>query len=160
MLQEFKKFVMRGNVIDLAVGVIIGAAFSSVVQSLVEDIIMPPIGLLLGSSLDFTRFMLVLSPELSLNAFPTKEAAVEAGAVGIYFGQFITQLFSFLITALAIFLLVRAINRMYAARQGEATPAEPVVKECPFCIKDIPINASRCPFCTSELEAGSLRAAP
>lgn len=138
-VNEFKEFVMRGNVIDLAVGVIIGAAFNGVVQSLVDDVIMPPIGLLIGG-LDFSDL-----------AIPLRQTP--DGVVAIRYGAFINTLIAFLITALAVFLVIRMINRLYVVRRGE-TPAEkeePVIKECPYCFQEIPIQAKRCPFCTSQL---------
>lgn len=150
MLEDFKKFIMRGNVVDLAVGVIIGAAFGSVVSSLVNDVIMPPIGLLLGG-IDFSSLMLVLKAGTTPPPYATPAAALEAGAVTINYGQFINNILTFLIVALAVFLLVRAINRLYVARKEEAPPAEPVVKECPYCLQEIPIKATRCPHCTSDL---------
>jgi large conductance mechanosensitive channel len=154
MLEEFKKFVMRGSVLDLAVGVVIGAAFGSIVSSLVEDVIMPPIGLLLGG-IDFSALMLVLKEGEVPPPYSTPAAASEVGAVTINYGAFINNVITFLIVALAIFLLIRAINRLYVAKEEEQTPAEPVVKECPFCTQEIPIKASRCPYCTSNLEAAA-----
>lgn len=151
MWQDFKEFVMRGNVLDLAVGIIIGAAFTTVVQSLVDDVIMPPIGLLIGN-LNFANLMLVLRQGNPPGPYPTPEAAEAAGAVAITYGAFINALVSFLLTALAVFLLVRAINRMYVQKKDEAAEEEPVVKECTFCYKEIPVQAVRCPFCTSQLE--------
>lgn len=151
MWQDCKEFVMRGNVLDLAVGIIIGAAFTSVVQSLVDDIIMPPIGMLIGN-LNFANLMLVLRQGNPPGPYLTPEAAEAAGAVAITYGAFINALVSFLLTALAVFLLVRAINRMYVQKKEEAAEAEAVVKECPFCYKEIPVQAVRCPFCTSQLE--------
>jgi len=150
MLEEFKKFIMRGSVLDLAVGVIIGAAFGSIVNSLVDDVIMPPIGLLLGG-IDFSALMVVLKAGEPPPPYATPAAAMEAGAVTINYGQFINSIISFLIVAFAIFLLIRMVNRLYVAKEEEAAEAEPVNKECPFCIKEIPAQATRCPFCTSEL---------
>lgn len=150
MLQEFKKFALRGNVIDLAVGIIIGAAFNSVVQSLVNDLIMPPIGLLVGN-LDFSNLMLVLQPGDPPEPYATPEAAQAAGAVTFNYGQFINTLVSFLVVAFAVFLLVRAINRLYVQDESGAA-AEPVIKECPYCKQGIPVEATRCAFCTSNLE--------
>lgn len=152
MFEDFKKFALRGNVIDLAVGIIIGAAFGSVVQSLVKDIIMPPIGLLIGN-LDFSNLMWVLKPGEGGGSYATPAAAAEAGAVTLNYGQFINTLISFLVVSFAVFLLVRVINRLYVKQQDEVTAAKPVVKECDFCTKEIPINARRCPYCTSELHS-------
>lgn len=150
MFDEFKKFIMRGNVVDLAVGVIIGAAFGTVVSSLVNDVIMPPIGLLLGG-IDFSSLMWVLKPGTPSPPYATPAAALEAGAVTINYGQFINTILTFLIVALAVFMLVRAINRLYVVKKEEAPAAEPVVKECPYCVQEIPIKATRCPHCTSDL---------
>jgi len=146
MLDEFKKFIMRGNVLDLAVGIIIGSAFGSIVNSFVNDIIMPPIGLLLGG-IDFSNLMWVIKAGNLPPPYATPAAAAEAEAVTINYGLFINSVISFLVIALAVFLLVKAVNRMYVQK----AEAEPVVKECPFCIKEIPINATRCPYCTSDL---------
>jgi large conductance mechanosensitive channel len=144
MLKEFKDFVMRGNVIDLAVAVIIGAAFGAIVTSLVNDIIMPPIGMLLGG-VDFSNLYISLDGV----DYESLAAAQEAGAATINYGLFIMALINFLIIALVIFLIIRQINRMQA--EEEAAPAEPTTKECRFCKMEVAIEASRCPYCTSEL---------
>ncbi|MGE0152316.1 MAG: large-conductance mechanosensitive channel protein MscL [Reyranellaceae bacterium] len=144
VLQEFKKFAMRGNVIDLAVGVIIGAAFGKIVTSLVSDVIMPPIGLLLGG-LDFSNIFI----NLSGGDYPSLAAAKEAGAATINIGVFINTLLDFLIVAAAIFLVVRQINKL--APPPPPPPAS--TKECAFCASTIPLKATRCPQCTSQLEA-------
>lgn len=144
MLKEFKEFAMRGNMIDLAVGIIIGAAFSNIVNSLVNDIIMPPIGMLIGK-VDFSNLFLSLDG----TSYPSLEAAKSAGAATFNYGIFINYIINFIIVAFAVFLLVRAINRM--TRKPEPTSAEPTTKECPFCISTIPVKATRCPNCTSEL---------
>ncbi len=144
VLQEFKKFAMRGNVIDLAVGVIIGAAFGKIVTSLVSDVIMPPIGLLLGG-LDFSNIFI----NLSGGDYPSLAAAKEAGAATINIGVFINTLLDFLIVAAAIFLVVRQINKL----APPPPPPPPSTKECTFCASDIPLKATRCPLCTSQLEA-------
>jgi large conductance mechanosensitive channel len=146
MLKEFKEFAARGNVVDLAVGVILGAAFGKIVTSLVDDILMPPIGLLLGGA-DFSNLFISLNGQ----AYASLPAAKEAGAPTINYGLFINSVISFLIVAFAVFLLVRQINRL---RRQEEPAAEPVVKECPFCCSTIPVKATRCPQCTSELAAG------
>jgi large conductance mechanosensitive channel len=147
MLKEFKEFAMRGNVVDMAVGIIIGAAFSTIVKSLVNDVIMPPIGLLLGG-VDFSELFITLSE----GEFASLAEAQEAGAATINLGVFINTILNFIIVAFAIFLLIRAINRM--KKEEEAAPEpEPTTKECPFCCTDIPIKASRCGHCTSELSA-------
>ncbi len=150
MFQEFKKFALRGSVIDLAVGIIIGAAFNSVVQSLVNDIIMPPIGLATGN-LNFNNLMWVIKPGSPDGPYATPADAASAGAVTINYGQFVNTTITFIIVAFAVFLLIRAINRLYVQKETQEAPAQPVVKECPFCIKEIPIEATRCPYCTSEL---------
>lgn len=145
MLQEFKKFAMRGNAIDLAVGFIVGGAFGAIVNSLVNDIIMPPIGLLLGK-VDFSNLFV----NLSGTAYATLEEAKKAGAATINYGLFINTLVNFLIVSFALFLVVRQVNRWTAK---PAPAAEPTTKECPYCYSEIPIKATRCPHCTSQLEA-------
>jgi len=150
MLKEFKEFAMRGNVVDMAVGIIIGAAFGTIVKSLVDDVIMPPIGLLLGG-VDFANFFILLKAGSPGGPYASLAGAQAAGAVTINYGVFINTVVSFLIVAFVIFLLVRSINRL--KRQEEAPPAAPTTKECPYCLSTIPIKATRCPQCTSELEA-------
>lgn len=151
MLKEFKKFAMRGNVLDMAVGIIIGAAFGGIVNSLVSDIIMPPIGFTLGN-IDFTNFFLVLKEGKVAGPYASVAAAKAAGAVSINYGVFVNTIVSFLIVAFAMFLLVRTINRL--RRQEEAPPSVPTTKECTYCFSSIPVKATRCPQCTSELKAG------
>jgi large conductance mechanosensitive channel len=148
MIKEFKEFVMRGNVVDLAVGFIVGAAFSTIVKSLVSDIIMPPIGLLLGD-VDFNNLFAVLEEGTIVGPYDTLAAAQEVGAVTINYGVFINTIISFIIVAFAVFLVIRYINRL--KRKEEAPKDEPTTKECTFCFSKIPIKASRCPNCTSEL---------
>lgn len=150
MLKEFKEFVLRGNVIDMAVGIIIGAAFGTIVTSLVNDVIMPPVGLLLGG-VDFTNLFILLKAGSPAAPYASLADAQAAGAVTINYGLFINAIVSFLIIALVMFLLIRSINRL--RRQEEAPPAEPTTKECPFCLSTIPIEATRCAHCTSELPA-------
>lgn len=150
MLKEFKEFAMRGNVVDMAVGIIIGAAFGTIVKSLVADIIMPPIGLLLGN-VDFSNLFIVLKQGATAGPFATIAEAQKAGAVTINYGMFANTVISFLIVAFAVFLLIRAINRLQ--REKEALPEEPTTKECPHCLSTIPIKATRCGHCTSELSA-------
>ena len=151
MLKEFKEFAMRGNVVDMAVGIIIGAAFGTIITSLVADILMPPIGLLLGN-IDFSNLFIVLKEGAkAAGPYASLAAAKAAGAVTINYGFFINTIISFLIVAFAVFLLIRSVNRL--KRQEEAPPAAPTTKECPHCISTIPIKASRCPHCTSELKA-------
>jgi large conductance mechanosensitive channel len=147
MLEEFKKFIMRGNVIDMAVGIIIGGAFGAIVNSLVNDILMPPIGRLLGG-VDFANLFLNLGP----GTYATLAQAQEAGAATINYGLFLNALISFFIVAFAVFLLVRAVNRLQEAKKEEAPPAEPTTKKCPECLSEIPIDARRCAFCTVVLE--------
>jgi large conductance mechanosensitive channel len=148
MLKEFKEFAMRGNVVDMAVGIIIGAAFGTIVKSLVADVIMPPIGLLLGN-VDFSNLFIVLKEGATAGPFASLADAQKAGAVTLNYGVFINTIISFLIVAFAVFLLVRSINKL--KRKEEAPPAEPTTKECPQCLSTIPIMAKRCAFCTSEL---------
>jgi large conductance mechanosensitive channel len=143
MLEDFKKFILRGNVLDMAVGIIIGAAFGTVVKSLVDDIIMPPIGLLLGG-VNFSDLFINLGP----GKYGTLTEAQGAGAATINYGLFINNIIVFLVVALAVFLLVRAFSRI-AEREKEAPPAEPTTRECPECLSEIPIGARRCAFCTT-----------
>jgi large conductance mechanosensitive channel len=150
MLKEFKEFAMRGNVVDMAVGIIIGGAFGTIVKSLVADVIMPPIGLLLGG-VDFSDFFAVLSQGATPGPYATLADAQAAGAVTVNYGLFINAVVSFLIVAFAVFLLIRSINAM--RRKEEAPAAEPTTKDCTYCLSSIPIKASRCPHCTSELES-------
>jgi large conductance mechanosensitive channel len=144
MIKEFKEFVLRGSVIDLAIGIIIGAAFSAIVTSFVNDILMPPIGMLLGG-VDFTDLFISLDG----SEYASLAAAQEAGAATINYGLFINAVISFLIIALVLFLIIRQVNRMRATE--EEAPAEPTTKECPYCRMEVAIKASRCPHCTSEL---------
>lgn len=148
MFKEFKEFAMRGNVVDMAVGIIIGGAFATIVKSLVADVIMPPVGLLLGG-VDFTDLFILLKEGTSAAPYATLAAAQEAGAVVISYGVFINAVISFIIVAFAVFLLIRSINRL--RREEEAPPAEPTTKECPFCFTSVSIKATRCSHCTSEI---------
>ena len=143
MWQEFKAFAMRGNVVDLAVGLIIGAAFGRIVSSLVNDLLMPPIGLVLGR-VDFSNLFV----NLSKPRYATLAEAKAAGAPTINYGVFLNTVVDFLIVALAIFLVIRFINRLY-----QEPPATPTTKPCPYCLSTIPLHACRCPHCTSELQA-------
>jgi large conductance mechanosensitive channel len=151
MLKEFKEFAMRGNVVDMAVGIIIGAAFGTIVNSFVQDVIMPPIGLFLGK-IDFSNLFVVLKEGKVAGPYASVAAAKAAGAVSMNYGVFINTIISFLIVAFAVFLLVRTINKM--KRQEEAPPLVPTTKDCTYCFSKIPIQATRCPNCTSELKAG------
>jgi large conductance mechanosensitive channel len=138
MLQEFKDFAMRGNVVDMAVGIIIGGAFGKIVSSLVNDVVMPPIGMLLGG-VDFSNL-----------AFTLKQASAGQDAVVLRYGLFINTVIDFLIVAFAIFVVIKAMNA--AKRQQQTAPAAPTEKQCPYCVSKIPIAARRCPNCTSQLE--------
>ena len=149
MLKDFKDFVMRGNVVDMAVGIIIGGAFGTIVKSLVSDVVMPPVGLLLGG-VDFSDLFLTLKEGAAAGPYATLAAAQEAGAVTISYGLFFNAVVSFIIVALAVFMMIRSLNKLQAEEATEE-PAAPTTKECGFCFSDIPIKASRCPNCTSEL---------
>ncbi len=153
MLKDFKAFVMRGNVLDLAVGIIIGAAFGAIVSSLVADIIMPPIGLLLGR-VDFSNLFWVLKAGNTVGPYASLSAAKAAGAVTINYGAFIITIINFMIVAFAIFMIVRifmAGQKRMEAPQIVPAPAAPTTKECLYCFTNIPIKATRCPNCTSQL---------
>ena len=148
MLDEFKKFAMRGNVVDMAVGIIIGGAIGTIVKSLVADVIMPPIGLLLGG-VDFSDLFITLKEGATAGPYSSLAIAQEAGAVTISYGVFINSVISFLIVAFAVFLLIKSINKLQAEEEEPA--AEPTEKDCPYCFSSIAIKATRCPGCTSEL---------
>jgi len=151
MLKEFKEFAMRGNVIDMAVGIVIGAAFGTIVKSLVSDIIMPPIGLLLGN-VDFANLFAVLKQgETLAGPYASLADAQAAGAVTINYGVFINTIISFIVIAFAIFMVIRNMNKL--KKKEEAPPAIPTTKDCPYCLTSIPIKATRCPHCTSKLVA-------
>jgi large conductance mechanosensitive channel len=150
MIKEFKEFAVKGNVVDLAVGIIIGGAFGTIVKSLVDDVIMPPVGLALGG-VDFANLFLTLRDGTTPGPYPTLEAAKAAGAVTIRYGVFLNSIVSFLIVAFAVFLLVRAINSL--KRKEAIAPSAPDSKVCPQCATTIPIAAKRCPNCTSQLAA-------
>jgi len=144
MFKEFKAFALRGNVLDMAVGIIIGAAFGRIITSFVSDIIMPPLGLVIGK-VDFSSLFL----NISGTSYPTLAQAKAAGAATINYGVFLNTVLDFLIVALVIFLLVRQVNRW-----GKPAPAAvPTTKECPYCVSAIPLKATRCPACTSEVRA-------
>ncbi len=149
MFKEFKEFAMRGNVVDMAVGIIIGAAFGTIINSLVADILMPPIGLLLGKT-DFSNLLIVLKEGSVPGPYASPEIAKAAGAVTINFGLFINTIINFLIVAFAVFILIRNINRL--KRQKEAPSTIPATKECPYCLSTVAIKATRCAYCTSELK--------
>jgi large conductance mechanosensitive channel len=143
MWKEFKEFAMRGSVIDLAVGIIIGAAFGAIISSLVKDIIMPPIGLLLGK-INFADLYI----NLSTTAYPSLKAAQDAGAATINYGLFINSVVNFLLVAVALFFVIKGVNSM----KRPAPAAAPDTKECPYCLTKVPLKATRCPACTSELK--------
>jgi large conductance mechanosensitive channel len=147
MLKEFKEFIMRGNVIDMAVGIIIGAAFGTIIKSLVDDVVMPPIGLLLGN-IDFSNLFVVLKAGKVAGPYETLALAKTAGAVTINYGFFINTIITFLIVAFCVFMLIKNVNRF-----KKESPPEVTTKECPYCISTIPMKAQRCPQCTSELKA-------
>jgi large conductance mechanosensitive channel len=156
MWQDFKAFVMRGNVMDLAVGVIIGAAFGAVVKSLVDDVIMPPIGLATGG-VDFSdKYLLLKAGAAAPPPYASLAAAKEAGAVTMNYGAFINSLLTFLIVALAVFLLIRVVNKLYR----QPAPPTPDTKPCPFCTMTVSLQATRCPHCTSDLTAAARPALP
>ena len=146
MLTEFKEFAMRGNVVDMAVGIIMGAAFGKIVTSFVGDVLMPPLGLILGK-VDFANLFINLSGK----SYASLAEAKAAGAATLNVGVFINTVIDFVLVAFAIFLLVKQVNRL--KRQPEAEPAAPTTKECLFCLSTIPVKAIRCPHCTSELKA-------
>jgi large conductance mechanosensitive channel len=149
MLKDFKAFIMRGNVVDLAVAVVIGGAFGAIVKSLVDDIIMPPIGMLTGH-LDFSnQFLLLKAGTKTAPPYTTPAAAKDAGAVTLNYGAFLNTIITFLIVAAAVFIVVRLMNRL----STKPAPAAPNTKPCPQCATDIPIAAKRCPNCTSQLAA-------
>lgn len=143
MLEEFKKFAMRGNVVDMAVGIVIGAAFGKIVTSFVKDVLMPPIGKMMGG-VDFSNLFV----NLGEGSYATLAAAQEAGAATVNYGIFINTVLDFVIVAFAIFLVIKAMNKMKAEEPAKA----PDTKSCPHCLSDVPIAAKRCKFCTSELQ--------
>jgi len=152
MLKDFKEFVMRGNVVDMAVGIIIGAAFGTIVSSLVKDMIMPPISLALGR-VDFSNlFWLLKAGEKAEPPYYSLSEAQAAGAVTLNYGAFINTVVSFIIVAFAVFLLIRVINNMRRRAEAPKAPSEPTTKDCIYCFSKIPIKATRCPNCTSELK--------
>ena len=152
MLKDFKAFIMRGNVIDLAIGVIIGIAFGAVVKSLVDDVIMPPIGLATGG-IDFSnKFVVLKDGAAAAGPYASVAAAKAAGATTLNYGLFVNNIVSFLIIAFCAFLIVRMVNKLM---HPNGTPEVPKTKSCPYCAMDIPITATRCPNCTSQLAGAS-----
>ncbi len=150
MLKEFKEFAMKGNVLDMAIGIIIGAAFGPIVGSLVSDIIMPPIGMLLGN-VDFSNLFVVVKEGAQAAPYASVAAAKAAGAVTINYGLFINTIINFIIVAFAIFIMVKMINKM--KREQPAPAAVPTTKECPSCLMTIPLKATKCGHCTSDIKA-------
>lgn len=150
MLKELKEFAMRGNVIDLAVGVVIGGAFGSIVKSLVDDVIMPPIGLLVGK-VDFANLFITLKEGATPGPYASVAAAKAAGAVTLNAGLFINAVVSFTIVAFAVFMLVKALNKL-KREQAEPAAEAPTTKECKYCLSAVPLKATRCPCCTSQLD--------
>jgi large conductance mechanosensitive channel len=151
MFKEFKEFIMRGSVVDMAIGIVIGAAFGAIVKSFVDDVLMPPIGLLLGN-VDFSNLFLTLKEGAkAAGPYASLASAKAAGAVTLNVGIFINTIISFIIIAFAVFLVIKGINRM--KREQEAPAAAPATRECPFCRSTISLQATRCPHCTSELGA-------
>ncbi len=148
MFKEFRQFAMRGNVVDMAVGIIIGGAFGTIVKSLVDDMIMPPIGLVLGG-VDFSNIFLTLKDGSLPAPYASLAAAQTAGAVTVNLGVFLNAVISFLIVAFAVFLLIKSVNRLQ--REEAPAPAVPATKECPHCCGTVPLKATRCPQCTSNL---------
>ena len=148
MLKEFKEFAMKGNVVDMAVGIIIGAAFGTIVKSVVDDVIMPPIGLLLGN-VDFSNLFITLKQGAAAGPYATLELAKKAGAVTLNYGAFFNTIVSFVIVAFSVFLLIKGMNKL--KRQQVEAPAAPTTKECPHCLSTIPIKATKCAHCTSGL---------
>lgn len=152
MLKEFKEFAMRGNVVDMAVGIIIGGAFGKIVGSLVKDVLMPPIGLLFGG-VDFENLFVILKEGTKAGPYLTLADAQAAGAVTVNLGVFINTVITFIIVAFALFMVIKGINQM--KREQEAPPAEPTTKECSHCHMTIPIRATRCGYCTSDLKGAA-----
>jgi len=150
MLKEFREFAVKGNAIDMAVGIIVGAAFGKIVNSLVADIIMPPIGLVLGN-VDFSNLFIVLKEGTQPSPYASVDAAKAVGAVTFNYGVFVNTLISFTIVAFAVFLLVRSINRL-KRKEAAAPAAEPTTKDCPYCLSVIPLGAVRCAHCTADLK--------
>ncbi len=151
MIKEFREFAVKGNVVDMAVGIIIGAAFGTIVKSLVADVIMPPIGLLLGN-VDFSNLFIVLKQGATAGPYATVADASTAGAVTLNYGVFINTVISFIIVAFAVFMVIKSMNRMKRKEEAPA-PAPATTTECPFCYSTIAIQATRCPNCTSELKS-------
>jgi len=162
MFAEFRKFIMRGNVMDLAVGFVLGAAFTTIVKSLVDDVIMPLVGLLLGKT-DFSNLFLVLKEGGQVGPYATLKLAKDAGAVTVNYGVFLNAIVAFIIVGFAMFMIVRSINRMEAKFEAQFSkekpkPGDPTEKKCPFCLSTVPFQATRCPACTSQIETAPAKA--
>jgi large conductance mechanosensitive channel len=146
MWKEFKQFAVKGNVLDMAVGIIIGAAFGTIVSSLVKDVLMPPIGMVLGN-VDFSNLFFVLKSGTGSQPYASVDAAQKAGAVTINYGVFINALIGFTIIAFTTFLIIKSFNKL--KKKEEASAAEPTTKDCPYCLSSIPLKATKCAHCTS-----------
>ena len=151
MFKEFREFAMKGNVLDMAIGIIIGAAFGTLVGSFVSDVLMPPIGLLLGN-VDFSNLYVVLHGGLVPGPYASLAQAQTAGAVTLNYGTFVNKIIAFLIVAFALFLIVRSMNRLKRRAEAPAPAAAPATKDCPYCCTTVAIKAVRCPNCTSEIK--------
>ena len=151
MIKEFKEFAVKGNVVDMAVGIIIGGAFGTIVKSLVADVIMPPIGMMMGN-VDFSQLFIVLSSGTGSGSYATVAEAQAAGAVTINYGIFFNNVISFIIVAFAVFMLIKSINKLKREEEA-APPEEPTTRDCPYCFTTISLKATRCPQCTSELSS-------
>lgn len=149
MIGEFKKFIMRGNVLDMAVGIVIGAAFGAIVSSFVADVLMPPLGLLLGG-VDFSNLFMVLKEGATAGPYATLDMAKDAGAVVLSYGLFLNKVISFLIVAFAIFLLLRMVNKLLPPPPPPPA-APPATKDCPKCLMAVPVKATKCGHCTSDI---------
>jgi large conductance mechanosensitive channel len=162
MFAEFRKFIMRGSVMDLAVGFVLGAAFTTIVKSLVDDILMPVVGLLLGKT-DFSNLFIVVKEGAQAGPYATLPLAKAAGAVTVNYGVFLNAVVAFVIVGFAMFMIVRSINRMEAKFEAQFSkekpkPGDPTEKKCPFCLSTVPFQATRCPACTSQLETAAAKA--
>ena len=151
IIREFKEFAVRGNVVDMAVGIIIGAAFGTIVASLVSDVIMPPIGLALGN-VDFSNLFVVLQQGAAPGPYASLADAKRAGAVSVNYGAFINTIINFAIVAFAVFILIRGVNRLKRDAEKPAPAAAPTTKACPYCLSSVPLKATKCAYCTSELK--------
>lgn len=150
MFKEFKEFALKGNVVDMAVGIVLGVAFGAIVKSLVDDLLMPPIGLVLGSA-DFSNLFFIIKEGATPGPFATLAEAHKAGAVTVNYGLFINTIVNFVIVAFALFLVIRNMNKLRRMTEKPQAEAAPTTKECPYCLSSIAVKATRCPHCTSEL---------